>query len=101
MENQRKEHGCRRPQPGLSRGSLPTRNGPQHINSHPQTFVTDVWHLLTSVSGRSGQDNLAMAATRFLTTVARSVHHALFAEASVLQQICESIVLPNLRVGGL
>lgn len=63
-----------------------------------QTFVTDVWHLLTSVSGRSGQDNLAMAATRFLTTVARSVHHGLFAEASVLQQICESIVLPNLRV---
>ncbi|KIZ00248.1 putative Exportin-2 [Monoraphidium neglectum] len=63
-----------------------------------QTFVTDVWHLLTSVSGRSGQDNLAMAATRFLTTVARSVHHKLFAEAAVLQQVCESIVLPNLMV---
>ncbi|GBG00626.1 exportin, partial [Raphidocelis subcapitata] len=63
-----------------------------------QTFVTDVWHLLTSVSGRSGQDGLAMAATRFLTTVARSVHHTLFAEAAVLKQICESIVLPNLKV---
>jgi hypothetical protein len=63
-----------------------------------QTFVTDVWHLLTSVSGRSGQDGLAMAATRFLTTVARSVHHGLFAAEGVLKQICESIVLPNLRV---
>jgi hypothetical protein len=65
-----------------------------------QTFVTDVWHLLTSVSGRAGQDGLAMAATRFLTTVARSVHHGLFAAEGVLKQICESIVLPNLRVRG-
>jgi exportin-2 (importin alpha re-exporter) len=62
-----------------------------------------VWHLLTSVSARSGQDGLAMAATRFLTTVARSVHHGLFKEPAVLQQVCESIVLPNLkvRVGGV
>lgn len=34
------------------------------------------------------QDNLAMAATRFLTTVARSVHHALFRGADVLKQVC-------------
>jgi hypothetical protein len=39
-----------------------------------------------------------MAAIRFLTTVARSVHSKLFADTSVLKQICESIVLPNLRV---
>jgi hypothetical protein len=30
--------------------------------------------------------------------VARSVHCKLFAEPAVLKQICESIVLPNLRV---
>ena len=29
-----------------------------------------------------------MAATRFLTTVARSVHHALFRGADVLKQVC-------------
>ncbi|WIA07912.1 hypothetical protein OEZ85_007391 [Tetradesmus obliquus] len=63
-----------------------------------QTFVTDVWHLLMQVSNRPGQDNLAMAAIRFLTTVARSVHCTLFADPSVLKQICESIILPNLRV---
>jgi exportin-2 (importin alpha re-exporter) len=52
------------------------------------------------VSNRPGQDNLAMAAIRFLTTVARSVHSKLFADPSVLKQICESIILPNLRVSG-
>lgn len=50
------------------------------------------------VTQRPGQDNLAMNAIRFLTTVAKSVHHKLFADANVLKQICESIILPNLRV---
>lgn len=50
------------------------------------------------VTNRPGQDNLAMAAIRFLTTVARSVHCKLFADPAVLKQICESIILPNLRV---
>lgn len=39
-----------------------------------------------------------MSAIRFLTTVSKSVHHKLFADAATLQQICESIVIPNLRV---
>ena len=43
-------------------------------------------------------DSLAMSAIRFLTTVSKSVHHKLFADAATLQQICESIVIPNLRV---
>ncbi|KAF8072350.1 hypothetical protein HT031_000009 [Scenedesmus sp. PABB004] len=63
-----------------------------------QTFVTDVWHLLVAVSPRAGDDRLAMSAISFLTTVARSVHAKLFADPGVLKQICESIVLPNLRV---
>jgi hypothetical protein len=50
------------------------------------------------VSTRTGQDNLAMSAIRFLTTVARSVHHTLFQGPGVLQQVCEAIVLPNLKV---
>lgn len=39
-----------------------------------------------------------MAAIRFLTTVSKSVHHTLFGDAGALQQICESIIVPNLRV---
>lgn len=50
------------------------------------------------VTQRPGQDNLAMNAIRFLTTVAKSVHCKLFADATVLKQVCESIILPNLRV---
>uniref|UniRef100_A0A7S3VJD6 Importin N-terminal domain-containing protein n=1 Tax=Dunaliella tertiolecta TaxID=3047 RepID=A0A7S3VJD6_DUNTE len=63
-----------------------------------QTFVTDVWSLLMKVTLKPGQDNLAMSAIRFLTTVSKSVHHKLFADAATLQQICESIVIPNLRL---
>ena len=44
------------------------------------------------------QDNLAMAAIRFLTTVARGVHHGLFRSEGVLREVCERIVLPNLRM---
>ena len=33
------------------------------------------------------QDNLAMDAINFLTTVARSVHYKLFADPSALQQV--------------
>jgi exportin-2 (importin alpha re-exporter) len=50
------------------------------------------------VTQRPGQDNLAMNAIRFLTTVAKSVHSKLFADPAALKQICEAIILPNLRV---
>ncbi len=39
-----------------------------------------------------------MAAIRFLTSVARGVHHALFGSADVLKQICENIVIPNVQL---
>ena len=39
-----------------------------------------------------------MHAINFLTAVSRSVHHALFEGADTLRQICESIVIPNLRM---
>jgi len=63
-----------------------------------QTFVTDIWSLLMKVTLKPGQDNLVMNAIRFLTTVSKSVHHTLFQNAGALQQICEKIVVPNLRV---
>ena len=39
-----------------------------------------------------------MSAIRFLTTVARSVHFGLFQNEQTLQQICEQIIVPNLRI---
>ena len=65
---------------------------------HLETFVRDVWQLLISVGSAQGQDNLTMAAIAFLTTVARSVHYTLFGDANVLKQVCEGIVVPNLRL---
>lgn len=54
--------------------------------------------MFMQVTQRPGQDNLAMNAIRFLTTVAKSVHSKLFADPAALKQICEAIILPNLRV---
>lgn len=39
-----------------------------------------------------------MSAIRFLTTVSRSVKAGLFQDAATMTQICEKIVVPNLRL---
>ncbi|KAH7622261.1 putative Exportin-2 [Nannochloris sp. 'desiccata'] len=65
---------------------------------HLEVFVRDVWRLLISVGPATGQDHLAMAAITFLTTVAKSVHFGLFGDAAVLKQVCEGIVIPNLKL---
>lgn len=45
------------------------------------------------------QDLLALSAIQFLTTVARSPRNAgLFQTEDALRQICEKIVIPNLRL---
>lgn len=45
------------------------------------------------------QDHLAMSAIQFLTTVAKSSRNAgLFKTEDALRQICEKIVIPNLRL---
>lgn len=39
-----------------------------------------------------------MSAIQFLTTVAKGVRHTLFQSPEALQQVCEKIVLPNIRL---
>ena len=39
-----------------------------------------------------------MSAIQFLTTVAKGVRHTLFSSSEALQQVCEKIVLPNIRL---
>ena len=72
----------------------------EEFEKYLTTFANDVWQLLVKVSPAPGQDGLAMAALRFLTTLSRSVHAKLFGDAATLKQICESIVIPNLRASG-
>ncbi|EFJ17392.1 hypothetical protein SELMODRAFT_114779 [Selaginella moellendorffii] len=61
-------------------------------------LATSVGSLLMSTSLQPAQDQLAMAAVKFLTTVSKSVHHGLFSGADTLRQICERIVIPNVRI---
>eukprot|EP00897_Mesotaenium_endlicherianum_P004221 jgi/Mesen1/3827/ME000207S02837 len=70
----------------------------EEFSSFLPTFVTDVWNLLQGVTLAPAHDRLAITAIRFLTAVARSVHHALFADPGILQQVCEKIVIPNARL---
>ncbi|KAG2501736.1 hypothetical protein HYH03_000236 [Edaphochlamys debaryana] len=65
---------------------------------HLQRFAASVWQVLMKVSHKPGQDNLAMAAIKFLNTIAKGVFSGLFAADGALQQICESVIVPNLRV---
>nr|KYP54627.1 Exportin-2 [Cajanus cajan] len=61
-------------------------------------FALAVWTLLGNVSQSSTRDRLAITAIKFLTTVSTSVHHTLFASDGVIPQICQCIVIPNVRL---
>ncbi|KAK3036057.1 hypothetical protein RJ639_029810 [Escallonia herrerae] len=61
-------------------------------------FVEAVWSLLVVTSANSSRERLTVTAIKFLTTVSTSVHHTLFARDDILQQICQSIVIPNVRL---
>ena len=60
--------------------------------------LSDVWTLLMATGTFAHQDELVTTSIKFLSTVANSVHHALFAEASVLQNLCEKIIAPNVQL---
>ncbi|CAK9152939.1 unnamed protein product [Ilex paraguariensis] len=61
-------------------------------------FVEAVWSLLVIASASSSRERLTVTALKFLTTVSTSVHHTLFARDDILQQICGSIVIPNVML---
>lgn len=55
--------------------------------------------LSAKVAAFPWQDQLAMSAIQFLTTVSKSsVNSSLFKNEDALRQICEKIVIPNLRL---
>lgn len=61
-------------------------------------FVEAVWGLLVVASNSSSREMLTVTAIKFLTTVSTSVHHTLFARDDILQQICQSVVIPNVML---
>ncbi|GLT79782.1 hypothetical protein SLA2020_512570 [Shorea laevis] len=78
--------------------SLYMEKNEEEFQGYLNDFASAVWTLLTNVSQSSSRDKLAVTAMKFLTTVSTSVHHALFASDGVIPQICQSIVIPNVRL---
>lgn len=70
----------------------------EEFQGYLHTFATAVWSLLGDVAQSSSRDRLAITAIKFLTTVSTSVHHTLFAGDGVIQQILQTIVIPNVRL---
>ncbi|KAF3439849.1 hypothetical protein FNV43_RR18127 [Rhamnella rubrinervis] len=70
----------------------------EEFHGYLNNFASAVWSLLGNVSQASSRDRLAITAIKFLTTVSTSVHHALFAGEGVIPQICQTIVIPNVRL---
>lgn len=61
-------------------------------------FVQDIWTLLSKTSNEPKVDRLVYSMITFLTSVARSVHHSLFAGEDILKQICNFVVIPNMQL---
>ncbi|KAI3681877.1 hypothetical protein L6452_36682 [Arctium lappa] len=61
-------------------------------------FVEAVWSLLVVASASPSRERLTVTAIKFLTIVSTSVHHALFSGDDILQQITQSIVIPNVML---
>ncbi|MBA0790810.1 hypothetical protein Gohar_015432 [Gossypium harknessii] len=78
--------------------SLYMEKNEEEFQGYLNDFASAVWSLLTNVSQSSSRDKLAVTAMKFLTTVSTSVHHTLFASEGVIPQICQSIVIPNVRL---
>ncbi|RLU15268.1 hypothetical protein DMN91_012262 [Ooceraea biroi] len=61
-------------------------------------FVTAIWNLLTSTGQQSKYDALVSNALQFLATVAdRAQYRHLFEDPTVLSNICEKVIIPNME----
>ncbi|KAF5733505.1 Exportin-2 -like protein [Tripterygium wilfordii] len=78
--------------------SLYMEKNEEEFKGYLNEFALAVWTLLGNVSQSPSRDKLAVMAIKFLTTVSTSVHHTLFAGEGVIPQICQSIVIPNVRL---
>lgn len=70
----------------------------EEFKDYLKDFASAVWNLLLIQASSPFRDQLTITAIRFLTTVSTSVHHSLFGSPETLQQICQSIVFPNIRL---
>lgn len=70
----------------------------EEFRDYLKDFAAAVYNLLTVQVSSPARDELTITAIKFLTTVSTSVHHGLFSSEEILNQICGSIVFPNVRL---
>nr|POF11452.1 importin alpha re-exporter [Quercus suber] len=78
---------------------LYTKKFEEDFRSHLNPFIATSWNLLTSLGSEAKFDGVVSKALEFLTVVARVREHAeQFNNATVLGQITEKVVIPNLSL---
>ncbi|MCJ1310181.1 importin-alpha export receptor [Agyrium rufum] len=66
---------------------------------HVGTFIESSWALLTTIGTETKDDILVSKALQFLTSVTRISHHAqAFNNESLLGQVVEGVILPNMTL---
>lgn len=61
-------------------------------------FLQDTWALLVRRSNTPKYDGVVTAGIKFLTAVSKSPDFKLFEDPAALEQVCKSIVVPNLEL---
>ncbi|WCJ36132.1 Exportin-2 [Euphorbia peplus] len=78
--------------------SLYLEKNEEEFKSHVGGFTCAILALLGNISQSSSRDRLTVTAIKFLTLVSTGVHHPLLATYGAIPQICQSIVIPNVRL---
>lgn len=70
----------------------------EEFRPYLQEFLNVAWALLVKRNNASKHDGVVTSGIKFLTAVSRSPDYKLFQERAVLEQICKSIVVPNIEL---
>ncbi|KAI2623235.1 putative mportin-alpha export receptor [Hypoxylon sp. NC1633] len=69
------------------------------FNRYTQVFVSSAWNLLSTIGPETKYDNLVSKALHFLTAIAaNSAHSTVFNNETVLNEVVEKVVLPNVAL---
>eukprot|EP00020_Sapocribrum_chincoteaguense_P002626 CAMPEP_0170746360 /NCGR_PEP_ID=MMETSP0437-20130122/8767_1 /TAXON_ID=0 /ORGANISM="Sexangularia sp." /LENGTH=974 /DNA_ID=CAMNT_0011085105 /DNA_START=96 /DNA_END=3020 /DNA_ORIENTATION=- len=79
-------------------GALYMANYEEEFAPLVEQYMGEVWSMLAAMSGAGERaDRVIIAATTFLSRVASSVAHELFASPGSLASVCSQVVIPSVR----
>ena len=56
-----------------------------------------MWQLLVKISNTQKYDKLVTNAIRFITAVAKGVHHTVFQDPATLKSVIEGVIMRNIQ----